>query len=336
MRRTTHIDVIYTHTEGEPTCLVLGGIPWPAGTDIMQKRNFLEDRFDWIRHALLREPRGHADMYAGFVTPAATADADFGVIWCEDGAFNDMCGHGTIALSMVLASAGLVPTQGDRASVRHETTAGPIAAEAGLASGQAEWCRFENVPAYLAERDVPVELPGFGAFKADIAYGGNFYALIHWDHPEWKVRPENGHLFARLGTIARDQIRAKVRLQHPTERHIDTLQFVTFYQDSDRPEAFHRSVGAFGGGKLDRSPSGTGTSAMLAMYEARGRIKVGQPVRAEGLLGSGTFEGCLVGETTIGTQRAVIPTIKGKAHQIGRATWTIDPEDPLAEGFVIS
>jgi proline racemase len=336
MRRASHIAVTYTHTEGEPTCFVMGGIPWPAGTDILEKRRFFDENYAWLRRALLREPRGHAEMYGGFLAPPSRPDADIAVLWCEDGAWHEMCGHGTIALGMLLAAEGKLPVADGRATLRIEAPTGLIEAEIGIdAEGAAQWCRFENAPAFVAAQDVPLTLPGFGEFAVDIAYGGNFYAALRWDHPDHPVRPEQGRFFAELGPIARDQLRKKVPLRHPELPHIDELHFVTFYQDSTRPDAFHRSVHVFGGGKLDRCPSGTGTSAMLANYAARGKIAVGQTIRTEGLLGSGVFEGTVLRETTVGGRPAIVPAIKGRAHLTGHATWIVDPEDPLAEGFVI-
>ena len=181
-----------------------------------------------------------------------------------------------------------------------------------------------------------IELPEFGEVKADIVFGGNYFAIIEWPHPKWKITPENGSFFSRLGILAKKLIREKVKLQHPTQRHITQLDFITFYHEPTNPEALYRNVHVFSDGKLDRSPGGTGTSAMMAMLEARGRLRIGQHIQSEGLLGSGTFEGCLIRETQIGNHRAVVPTIKGKANIIGYAKWLIDPNDPVGAGFVIS
>src|SRR5262249_43970595 len=198
-----------------------------------------------------------------------------------------------------------------------------------------EGCRFENVPAFVAEQDVPVELPEFGTLRADVAFGGNYFGIIRWDRARLPITPENGSRFARLGVIAKQQLREKLSLQHPTQRHITELDLVTFYHEPTRPEARYRCVHVFSDGKMDRSPGGTGTSAMMAMLEARGQLKVGGTILAEGLLGSGTFEGQLVRETRLGGQRAVVPTIKGRANIVGYARWLVDPSDPVGAGFVI-
>jgi proline racemase len=335
MRKNRFVDVIYTHTEGEPTCIVHGGISYPFGGDILDKRRFLESHYDWLRRALMREPRGHRDMFGVFVTPPSAPDADAGMIWMDGEQYLHMCGHGTIGLSMALVAGGLMPVDGSPARIRYETTAGPVTAEVAHSDGAVEWCRFENVPAFVAEPDVPVELPEFGTVRADVTFGGNYFGLIQWDRARLPICPENGSRFSRLGAIARQQLREKLRLQHPTQPHITQLDLVTFYHEPTRPEARYRCVHVFSDGKMDRSPGGTGTSAMMAMLEARGQLKVGQPIQAEGLLGSGTFEGELVRETRLGGQRAVVPTVKGKANIVGYAKWLFEPADAVGAGFVI-
>jgi proline racemase len=336
MLKTRSVDVIYTHTEGEPTCIVHGGITYPFGGDILDKRRFLETRYDWLRRALMREPRGHKDMFGVFVTPPSSPDADAGMIWMDGEQYLHMCGHGTIGLSMAMVAGGLLPAGDSPARIRYETTAGRVTAEVAHSAGAVEWCRFENVPAFVAEQDVPVELPEFGTVRADVAFGGNYFGIIRWDRSRLAIGPENGSAFSRLGVIAKRQLREKLRLRHPTQPHITELDLVTFYHEATRPEAFYRCVHVFSDGKMDRSPGGTGTSAMMAMFEARGQLKVGQTIQAEGILGSGTFEGQLLHETRLDGQRAVVPTVKGTANIVGYARWLIDPGDPVGAGFVIA
>lgn len=331
----THtVEAIYTHTEGEPTCIVHAGIPWPRG-DILAKRRFIEVECDWLRRALMQEPRGHKDMFGVFVAPPHDPAADAGTIWMDGRGYMHMCGHGTIGLTAAMVAERWVESEGDRATILLESTAGTISAEVGIDGGRAAWCRFENVPAFVAEQDVAVELPGYGTVHADIAFGGNFFALIPWDPRRLPISPENGQHFRRLGTLARDLLAAKFKLRHPTQGHIGELYVVTFWHESTRSEARYRCVHVFADGQLDRSPGGTGTSAMMAMLEARGELRIGESLRAEGLLGSGTFEGRLTGETHLGGVRAVIPTITGTAHILGRATWTIDRDEAVGLGFEI-
>jgi len=211
-----------------------------------------------------------------------------------------------------------------------------VIAEVGHDGEQVEWCRFENVPAYVAAQDIRLELPGYGQVSADLAWGGNYFWTIDCRGTGITIRPENGSELSRLGILVREMLREKVKVQHPSQPHINNLNFVTLWHEPTLPGAFYKCVHVFSAGQLDRSPGGTGTSAMMAMFEARGQLQIGQTIRSEGLLGTGTFEGCLIGETELNGVRAVRPTVKGTAGVLGTARWVIDREDPVAAGFLVS
>ena len=336
MRKNHFVDVIYTHTEGEPTCIVYGGIPYPFGLDILAKRNFLEENYDWLRKALMREPRGHRAMFGVFLTPPSSKDTDGGMLWMDGEHFMNMCGHGTIALTMAMVAHGLIKSNDPITKIRLETTAGLVTAEVESTKDGVHSSSFTNVPAYIHQKDMPVNLPGYGELKADIVFGGNYFGIIKWDKAKKEICPDNGKFFSEMGQIAKAQLREKLKLQHPEKKHITILDIVTFYHEGSRPDAFYKNVHVVGDGYLDRSPGGTGTSAMIAMLEGRGKIVIGQTIKSEGLLGSGTFEGTVLSETKLGERRAVIPRVKGTANIVGYAKWLIDPEDPVGKGFVIS
>jgi proline racemase len=335
MKKNNFIDVVYTHTEGEPTCIVHSGIIYPHNSDIIEKRMFLEKNYDWLRKSLMQEPRGHQGMYGVFLTPPSRRDTNGGMIWMDGSQFMHMCGHGTIAVTMAMVALGLVPSSDPVTQINLETTAGDVSAEVFSSNGEVTFSQFKNVPAFVQQKDVPIDLPDFGEVKADIVFGGNYFGIIKWDHADLNICPENGTKFAELGKIAKKRLRNKLNIQHPVKEHINELDIVTFYHKASRDDAFYRNVHIFSDGQLDRSPGGTGTSAMMAMLEARGQIKIGQKIKSEGLLGSGTFEGSLVAETVVGDIRGVIPQVKGKANIIGYAKWLLDPDDPVGKGFLI-
>lgn len=329
-------DVIYTHTEGEPLCIIHGGIPYPTGSSILAKRAFVETHFDWLRKALMREPRGHANMFGVFLTPPSSEEYDAGLIYIDGTEYSHMCGHGTIAVAMAMVAKGLVRRgDGGTTTIRFETTAGLVVAEVAYNAERVLWTRFENVPAYVAQQDIAIDLPGVGPLKADLVWGGNYFAIVDVRNTSLRITPENGSELSRLGVLAREQLRNKLKIQHPTEGHINNFNFVTFWHEPTIEGAFYKNVHVFSAGQLDRSPGGTGTSAMMAMFEARGELSLNQMIRSEGLLGSGTFEGCLVGETSLGGVRAVRPTVKGTAGILGTARWTINRDDPVDAGFLI-
>lgn len=330
-------DVIYTHTEGEPLCIIHSGIPYPPGSTILEKRAFLEQHYDWVRLALMREPRGHRDMFGVFLTPPSSPDSDAGLIYIDGTQYSHMCGHGTIAVAMAMVARGFIQRgEGSRTTIRFETTAGRVVAEVAHEGDRVLWTSFENVPAYVAAQDIPIELPGIGPLYADLAWGGNYFGQIDVSGTPLRIAPENGTLLSQLGILAREQVRAKVGIQHPAAAHINNLNFVTFWHEPTIPGAMYKNVHVFSVGQLDRSPGGTGTSAMMAMLEARGRLKLHEPMRSEGLLGTGTFEGCLVGEADLNGVRAVRPTVKGTASILGTASWTIDRSDPVGAGFLVA
>jgi proline racemase len=336
MRIQDAFDVIYTHTEGEPLCIIHSGIPYPAGSSILEKRAFLEENYDWLRKALMREPRGHADMFGVFLTPPSSPEYDAGLIYIDGVTYSHMCGHGTIAVAMAMVAHGFVKrSDTGTTKIRFETTAGLVVAEVASEGDEVLWTRFENVPAYVAEQDVEFELPTYGKLKADLVWGGNYFGIIDLTGTGLRISPENGTELSRMGIIAREELKKKLHVQHPTQAHINNLNFVTFWHEPTIEGAFYKNVHVFSAGQLDRSPGGTGTSAMMAMFEARGKMGLNQPIRSEGLLGSGTFEGCLIGETKLGNVRAVRPTVKGTAGILGTARWTINRNDPVDAGFLV-
>ncbi|MFA4914223.1 MAG: proline racemase [Comamonadaceae bacterium] len=336
MRKQDAFDVIYTHTEGEPLCIIHSGIPYPAGSSILEKRAFLEANYDWLRMALMREPRGHSDMFGVFLTPPSSPEFDAGLIYIDGTEYSHMCGHGTIAVSMAMVALGLVPRgENGMTTIRFETTAGLVVSEVASDGDEVLWTRFENVPAYVEAQDIPVTIEGYGDLKADIVWGGNYFGIVDLTNCDLRISPENGSELSRLGIMVRDQINQKHKIQHPTQAHINNLNFVTFWHPATIEGAFYKNVHVFSAGQLDRSPGGTGTSAMMAMFEARGKMGINQPILSEGLLGSGTFEGCLLGEVDLNGTRALRPTVKGTASILGTARWVIDRNDPVGAGFII-
>lgn len=335
MKKANFYDVIYTHTEGEPLCIVHSGIMYPFGSTVLEKRRYLETNYDWLRCALMREPRGHNDMFGVFLTPPSGPDSDAGMIWIDGDRFVDMCGHGTIGLSMAMVASGMVQSTGETATIRFETTAGPVRAEVRSNDDKVEWTRFENVPAFVAAYDVSLELPEIGKVMTDVSFGGNYFCQIDLSGSGVRIEPENGEQLSELGLIAKTQINERLKIKHPTQPHIDNINFVTFFHEPERPDSHYRCVHVFSDGKLDRSPGGTGTCAMLARYLRKGEIEIGQPIRSEGLLGSGQFEGCATATTRIGDCDAIVPTIKGTANIVGYAKWLLERDDPVGAGFVV-
>ncbi|WP_160006065.1 proline racemase family protein [Rhizobium sp. 18055] len=330
-------DVLYTHTEGEPLCIVHSGINYPAATTILQKWQYLKDNYDWLRLALMREPRGHKDMVGVFVTPPSEPGYDAGLIYMDATDYQFMCGHGTIAIAMAMVARGMVKRAVDGiTTIRFETLAGPVTAKVEARDGRVLSTEFQNVPAYVAYKDIDFDLPGLGKLRADVVWGGNYFAVIDIRDTKLRISPETGKDLIHYGILARDQLRKLVQPQHPTEKHVKSLDFVTFWHDPTVEGAMYKNVHVFGVGQLDRAPGGTAMSGMLALLESRGAITLNQTIKAEGLLGSGLYEGTVIAETDLGGTRAVVPVIKGKANLLGSARWTFDRNDPVDAGFIVA
>jgi proline racemase len=333
------LDVIYTHSSGGPLCIVHSGVRYPAGLDIVGKRKFLEKNYDWMRRALMLEPRGHKDMFGVFLTPPSSDDTDGGMIWMCGAGWLNGCGHGTIGLGMAMVSQGLVTPTQPITKLRMETTAGIVNAEVSVTDHTVDWIQFENVPAFVAEKDVSFEVAGLGEMKADIAFGGNFFAIVHWDRPDIKIAPENGSRFQLLGQQIKEALSKKVRIRHPVHAHIaDNIDLVTFYnRDVTRSDAFIKNAHFYGNRQIARSPGGTSLSALLAVFENRGMVKIGQDIAVEGILGAdaGYFEGRILREAKIGNNHAIVPRIKGRANLVGYGKWLMDPNDSVSAGYEI-
>lgn len=335
MKINNFVDVIYTHTDGSPTCIVYAGIPYPGGSTILEKRQFLEQHYDDLRVMLMQEPRGHRDMYGVFLTPPSSPDVDAGMIWMDAGHFMHMCGHGTIGVAMAMVSYGLVKPTPPQNILRLETTAGIVTAEVDIIDNEVKSCLFHNVPAFLHSTDIPVDLGEYGEGYVDIAFGGSFFGILKWDSQRAKIGPETASLFRKLGMSIKAQLNEKLNIQHPLHQHINKIDVITFYHEADHPDALYRNIHAFSDGQVGRSTGGTGVSAMLAMLAGRGIIEHGQIVKGEGPLG-GIFEGEIIGTTTIGPQAALLSTVKGSSNIYGYAKWLIERDDKIGKGFLLS
>lgn len=246
------------------------------------------------------------------------------------------CGHGTIAAAMAIVAARPAIDIPEYTTLRFETTAGLVTAEVHARDSRVQWCRFEHVPAFVVDRKVRVDLGHWGRFNVDIVFAGNFFGLVEWDNPEVALSADNGKYIRELAVALRAKLREQVPVQHPEYADIATIDVIGFHGKASRPDADYRVAYMWGDGQLSRGPGGTGSSAMVALYEDQGRLKLGDTLTSEGLLASGIFEAKLTSETRIGKYRAVVPTVKGRAFLIGSAKWLFDPEDPLREGFTIA
>ncbi|MBO3723635.1 proline racemase family protein [Actinomyces bowdenii] len=330
------LSTIETHTAGEPTRVIVGGVPEVRGRDMAAKREDLRQRLDHLRRALIHEPRGHADMFGAVVLPPADERADVGVVFMDGGGYLNMCGHGTIGTVTAVLQTGMVPSREGLNPVVLDTPAGLVRTEALVEGGAVTQVSFVNVPAFAYRREVRLELqPGRGgAVVCDIAFGGSFFAIVSAAQLGVRVSVEDLPALTEAALRLRERINEEVQVRHPDLPHITGVDLVEVYESSTTPDVDWRNVVVFGSGQVDRSPCGTGTCARMALLHAQGRLPVGRGLVQESLIGT-HLRGEALGTTTVGQYPAIIPRVTGSAYVTGYSQMLLDPRDPVRHGFVL-
>ncbi len=334
MRFSRLISTIDTHTAGEPTRNIIGGLPHIPGKTISEKMLYMRDNLDWLRTMLMFEPRGNSVMSGAVITQPCDPRADVGVIYIEVGGYLPMCGHDTIGCATAMVEAGIVPVREPVTKIIFDTPAGLVDVSVQVENGVAKSVTFENIPSFLYESEVTVSVPGLGKIKMDIAYGGNFYALVDASSIGIELLPENADKIVSLGKLIRKAVNSQLDVRHPEKTFIKGLTHVEFYGPPTHPEAHVKNAVVIPPGSIDRSPCGTGTSAKLATLYAKGEVKKGERFVHESLIGT-IFRARVVEESQVGGIPAVIPEVCGSAYVTGFHNFVLDPEDPLKEGYLL-
>jgi len=325
---------IDSHTGGEPFRVVIEGLADIRGTTMLERRRFAEAHFDDLRRTLMWEPRGHADMYGAFVGPPVSPSSDFSVLFIHNDGFSTMCGHGIIALTKVVLDTGVLPTKAPETVIRIDTPAGQIESTAQIAAGVVQSVSFRNVPSFVAALDQSVDVPGLGAVRYDLAFGGAFYAYVGAEDLELSIDPSSTPQLIEAGRAIKQAIIVSRPIEHPIEPGLGFLYGVIFVGPAQDPAHHSRNVCIFADGEVDRSPTGTGVSGRLAIHHARGEVPIAETITVESILGS-TFTGRVVGTTEVSGIPAVIPEVSGTAHITGRSELWLDPDDELGKGFLV-
>jgi 4-hydroxyproline epimerase len=322
------------HTAGNPVRLVSGGAPLLQGASMSERRQDFLNRYDWIRTGLMFEPRGHDMMSGGFLYPPTREDTDIGVLFIETSGCLPMCGHGTIGImTFGLENSLIKPRTPGRLKV--EVPAGVIDVEYTQEGNRVTSVRLRNVASYLAAEGIRIEVPGFGPLTLDVAYGGNYYAIVE---PQGAYTALDDLGAARIIELSQ-QVRRLVREQFEPVHPLDpTIRGVSHVLWADKPRgdgADGRNAVFYGERAIDRSPCGTGTSARLAHLVAKGRLKVGDRFVHESYIGS-RFIGRVEAATTLGDHAAIVPSIEGSAIATGFNQIWIDEADTFHRGFVVT
>lgn len=333
MRASRYFSAVDSHTEGMPTRVITGGVGVIPGETMAARREHFMAHLDHIRELLVNEPRGHAAMSGAILQPPTRADADWGVLYIEVSGLLPMCGHGTLGVATVLVETGMVEVTEPVTRVRLDTPAGLVVAEVAVRDGRAESVTIQNVPSFMLQADAEVEVPELGRVRYDMAYGGNFYAVLPLAALDIPFDKREKDRILKAGLSIMDAVNAQNRPVHPADSGIGGCKHVQFTAPGGTV-SHSRNAMAIHPGWFDRSPCGTGTSARLAQLHARGDLALGEDFVNESLLGT-CFTGRLVEETTVGNLPAVVPTVTGRAWITGMGQYLLDPTDPFPRGFTL-
>jgi len=331
VRASRYFAAVDSHTEGMPTRVITGGVPALPGATMLERKLWFEEHMDDVRLLLMREPRGHSAMSGAILQPPTREDADWGVLFIEVSGCLPMCGHGTIGVATVLVETGMVAVTEPETIVRLDTPAGLVVVRVAVQDGRATAVTLRNVPAFLAAQDRTVVVDGLGDVRYDMAFGGNFYAIVDASSVGVRVDPTQSDALIETGARIMDAIEGAERPVHPQDARIAGCHHVVLHEDG-RDGAHARAATSIHPGWLDRSPCGTGTSARLAQLFARGELAVGDAFVNESVLGT-RFTGRIVEETTIGDLPAIVPEITGRAWITGMGQYLLAPDDPFPAGF---
>lgn len=324
---------IDSHTCGCPVRLVAGGGPVLHGNTMMERRLHFMEEYDWIRKGLMFEPRGHDMMSGSILYPPTDPNNDIGVLYIETSGCLPMCGHGTIGTVTIAIEEGLVIPKVP-GKLRLETPAGLILIDYVQEGPKVKTVKLTNVKSFLYKDELTVNCPDLGEIVADVAYGGNFYAIID---PQKNFRDISDFSASKLihyGKLIRSLLNEKYEFIHPENENIHGLSHIQWTGKPTKENSTGRNAVLVGENALDRSPCGTGTSARMAQWYAKGKLKAGDEFIHESYIGS-QFIGRIEAETTLGERSAIVPSIEGWARITGYSQIIIDDEDPYKEGFQV-
>jgi 4-hydroxyproline epimerase len=321
------------HTCGNPVRVVAGGAPVLQGANMIERRACFEQEFDWIRTALMFEPRGHEVMSGSILYPSTRPDCDISILFIEVSGCLPMCGHGTIGTVTTAIENGLVRPR-EPGVVRLDTPAGVVVARYKLNGDHVDSVQLINVPSFLHSTDLSVELEGLGEVRFDVAYGGNFYAIIEPQENFAGMQTLRPTDIQRLSPVLRQKANEKYQFVHPEKPEIRGLSHVMWTGEPTVVGASARNAVFYGDKAIDRSPCGTGTSARMAHLVAKGRLKIGEAFVHESIIGT-LFNGVATEATKVGDYDAIVPSIEGWALVTGFNTIFVDDRDPLAKGFLL-
>ena len=332
------IKTIDLHTGGEPLRVIIDGFPKLKGNSVLEYRQYCKDNFDFLRTALMFEPRGHADMYGCILVPPNDDDGDFGILFLHNEGYSTMCGHAIIAISTLAIEMKWIDVKEGDNILKIDAPCGRITSYAHVINGKVTGIRFHCVPSFVSGLDRKVPVPGLGKVTYDLAYGGAFYAYVDMakNNFDFGLNPESYNDLIKYGMdIKRAVMASDENIHHPEEGDLSFLYGTIFIDNSQQASGVDsRNVCIFAEGEVDRCPTGSGVSGRMAIHKARKEMDFGDIKTIESITGS-VFKGSVISEEDYGPYKAVIPQVEGTAHITGMHTFVIDPKDPMKNGFIL-
>jgi trans-L-3-hydroxyproline dehydratase len=334
VRARRSITVVGCHAGGEVGNVVVAGVDPPAGATVFEQMETLRAD-DSLRRFLLREPRGSVATHANLIVPATRDDCDAGYIIMEPTEYPAMSGSNTICVATVLLETGMVELREPETRLRLEAPAGVVEVRARCSDGRVESVELTNVPAFAEHLDAPLEVEGIGTLTVDVAFGGMWYVIADAAALGFAIEPHEARDLARAGELVRAAARVQLPCVHPENPGIAGVSIVQLAGPWQGVGRVTRNAVVVAPGRLDRSATGTGLSARMAVLHARGVMGVGDGMTHASAIGS-TFDGRIVAETTVGRRAAIVPAIRGSAWITGVTELYVDADDPFPEGYLLS
>ncbi len=330
------IKTVEMHTGGEPLRIITDGIEMPVSGNLLDKRRYLRDEADHYRRFLMFEPRGHMDMYGALIVPADHPDAHFGVIFMHNEGYSTMCGHAIIALGRYALDYGLVEKTGAAVQqVNIQCPCGLVQAFVDVSEGKSGAVTFQSVPSFAYKINQFINTTEFGPVELDIAYGGAFYGILEAASVGLDLKESPVQLMIATANQLAAALRQQIPIEHPQENEMGYLYGIIFTDGGNGAGAIpSRNVCVFADGQVDRSPTGSGVTARLALNAAKGTAQIGELYHFESLTDA-IFTGKISSKTMIGNQQAVTVEVGGRAHYCGTAEFIREDDDLLAGGFLL-
>jgi proline racemase len=333
LRYPDRIVTLDSHTQGEPTRLLIDGVGSLPGGTIKEKRDFFESRFDDVRLLLTREPRGNRGIMAAVVTEPVTFGASFGLFYMDARRYPYLCGHATIGAVATLVETGALEAAEGETVITVDTPSGPLEAHTRIDKGRVDSVAIDMVPSFVFDTNRTIEVPGFGPLAIDLVCVGGFFAMVSASDIGIDLVPENRGRLVPLGMAIIDSANNDLRVFHPERPEVNTVD-VTEFHVSDPEAGTGKGVVVYGESHMDRSPCGTGTTAKMTLLNHQGKFQPGQVYKNAGPLGT-VFEGRIVKKLKIGNFDGIVGQIRGSAQITGYHQFAVDSRDPFPNGYLL-